>query len=89
MFLIDPKIRSGSVSGSDRRSHYISLSRWRERVRVDTRSIPLTFVLSPERLCRDHDEGKIWAGQTFRLLSFRMRSFMNGSSRSLQIKSFQ
>jgi hypothetical protein len=30
-------------------SHYIPLSRWRERVRVrvDTCYIPLTFVLSP------------------------------------------
>jgi hypothetical protein len=40
------------ILGSDRRSHYIPLSRWRERVRVRVRvdpwCIPLTFVLSPE-----------------------------------------
>jgi hypothetical protein len=35
--------------GPDRRSHYISLSRWRERVRVRVAPcfIPLTIVLSP------------------------------------------
>jgi hypothetical protein len=55
-FLIDPKSKSTDVIilrisiGSDRRSLTLPLSRWRERgrVRVDTRYIPLTFLLSPE-----------------------------------------
>jgi hypothetical protein len=57
----------GIIATIRRRKAILSLSRWRERVgvRVGLDYIPLTFVLSPMRLCHNMEKTDIlkeWRG---------------------------